>query len=510
MWKPSPRSDELYHWGMKKGAKADKHKYVARIEDGTTKFGTPKYRYFYTQSEYQAYKQGLQGNQQQQGLMAKSTPMGNPTNPNAKPTASQLNTNKAKLPQKPLFTGSSNNNQQTVSGNSGTVSGVRDAIENVEDKIFDFFNKKKDDDEDKKKKEEKKKDKQSVLDKAKEKINNLFDKGKDDNKQDKAKDNPEKNTFKEEQNEKQNEVEIPKKDKSEYIDSLEHTSMEDLKQAEKDADKIYDNVQDQKLTDLKKQEYELTNEENASLVNPYYMYDWRDANGDGYQEGNKYTDNCSHCTLAYDMRMRGYDVEAAPSNPSGGESFEEVASWYEGGEFSSADDMLHQYIIDHPEEVEKLDPENPDDIIKAYANSYINEMAKGGPGARGQFCVLWQAGGGHSMAYEVQKDGSVDIVDCQENTRVKAEDFDWSSIILSEGGVMRTDNLELTDRAATKVINKENNYSNTNRSDPKDTNDKIDDNHADYFMKDGEQWFYKYENGKRLVLNPNTGNWTRG
>lgn len=64
MYKRPLRSNELYHWGMKKGAKAEKHKYIARIEDGTTIFGTPKYRYFYTQAELAAWR--AQKNPQQQ------------------------------------------------------------------------------------------------------------------------------------------------------------------------------------------------------------------------------------------------------------------------------------------------------------------------------------------------------------------------------------------------------------------------------------------------------------
>ena len=46
-------SNYLAHWGLKKGAQKEKHKYVARVElpDGT-------YRYFYTLSEYAAYLKG--------------------------------------------------------------------------------------------------------------------------------------------------------------------------------------------------------------------------------------------------------------------------------------------------------------------------------------------------------------------------------------------------------------------------------------------------------------------
>ena len=61
MWSKPTRSDELYHWGLKSGAKSKDHKYVARTEEGVTKAGTPKYRYFYSMAEYQAYKLGQAG-----------------------------------------------------------------------------------------------------------------------------------------------------------------------------------------------------------------------------------------------------------------------------------------------------------------------------------------------------------------------------------------------------------------------------------------------------------------
>lgn len=43
-------SNYLAHWGLKKGAQKENHKYVARIE-----LPNGKYRYFYTLSEYAAY-----------------------------------------------------------------------------------------------------------------------------------------------------------------------------------------------------------------------------------------------------------------------------------------------------------------------------------------------------------------------------------------------------------------------------------------------------------------------
>ena len=57
-WTPPVRSNEIYHGWLKRGARSSDHKYFQRIEDGVTKAGTPRYRYFYTKAEYDAYKMG--------------------------------------------------------------------------------------------------------------------------------------------------------------------------------------------------------------------------------------------------------------------------------------------------------------------------------------------------------------------------------------------------------------------------------------------------------------------
>ena len=57
-WSPSVRPDEIYHWGISLGGRSKNHKYYTRINDGVNKDGTPRYRYFYSALEYQAYKVG--------------------------------------------------------------------------------------------------------------------------------------------------------------------------------------------------------------------------------------------------------------------------------------------------------------------------------------------------------------------------------------------------------------------------------------------------------------------
>lgn len=54
MYYPPTRPDELVHWGIKKGEEAKKHKYFARIITGV-KNGQNVYRYFYDKKEWDAY-----------------------------------------------------------------------------------------------------------------------------------------------------------------------------------------------------------------------------------------------------------------------------------------------------------------------------------------------------------------------------------------------------------------------------------------------------------------------
>lgn len=70
MWSPAQRSDELYHWIPFRGSR-EKHKYIAKVQEGKHT------RYFYTQEEYNAYKnltdkQANPSRTEPRGLVAKA------------------------------------------------------------------------------------------------------------------------------------------------------------------------------------------------------------------------------------------------------------------------------------------------------------------------------------------------------------------------------------------------------------------------------------------------------
>lgn len=173
-----------------------------------------------------------------------------------------------------------------------------------------------------------------------------------------------------------------------------------------------------------KDDLDATKEEDMKEINPNYDDD------EGYQV------NCMYCTTAYEMRRRGYDVEANPRTDGGG-SIEDMFRWYKP-----------------PEEVRNNTIAVQDNnFTRAEISKAIEyEMKKAGDGARGNFMVYWDGGGGHSMAYEVENNKVV-IYDNQVNEKYEIEDV-LQYVDYNTGGNVfwtRTDNLELSDYAMETV-----------------------------------------------------------
>lgn len=127
---------------------------------------------------------------------------------------------------------------------------------------------------------------------------------------------------------------------------------------------------------------------------------------------NAYDMNCMNCTTAYELRRRGYDVEAGSWRESN-TRYASLENWYEGVKIKAVD--------------------KPKNLIKAIKNDNP-------PGSRGNLMVQWNNGGGHSMAYEVDSKGKVHILDPQTNSVV---DEDKLPDLISYANYARTDNLKL-------------------------------------------------------------------
>lgn len=146
--------------------------------------------------------------------------------------------------------------------------------------------------------------------------------------------------------------------------------------------------------------------------------------------------NCVYCSTAYELRCRGYDVQAAdrgnifqykghPTDMDGfyenpkmitiNESGDEYSNIFDGKVFSKK----FEYTGDTAEKA----------IVK-----------HSGKNTRGEIRVRWKSGGGHSMVYEVSKNGTVTIRDCQTNLV-----YDTRDIVdaVNHITITRTDNLKL-------------------------------------------------------------------
>lgn len=140
------------------------------------------------------------------------------------------------------------------------------------------------------------------------------------------------------------------------------------------------------------------------------------------------TQNCSYCTAAYDLRQRGYDVEAGP--------------WTETDEPTTVYEILSWYDNPQPYSLEYNQYQ-----VKEAASLTESELLKQGDGARGHFLLYWQNGGGHDVVYEV-KNNKVIIRDCQTNETLKLEDYMQYAKTVT---FFRTDNLNVNDNVLDKV-----------------------------------------------------------
>lgn len=135
--------------------------------------------------------------------------------------------------------------------------------------------------------------------------------------------------------------------------------------------------------------------------------------------------NCTSCSMAYEMRRRGYDVVAGRTTD--GRSMAEMMTFFK--------DAKPVYIGGSNAEI---------------LRNTTRMLLADGEGARGIINGSFVGGGGHSIAYEVHN-GRVHFVDGQLGGQYKS--------ILSAMGSMesaafiRTDNLALTNRAAETVRN---------------------------------------------------------
>lgn len=220
-----------------------------------------------------------------------------------------------------------------------------------------------------------------------------------------------------------------------------------------------------KLSELYFKTKDFSVEEDQAATNP--NYDWTDY---------AYSHNCALCTAAYDLRLRGYEVEAAPmTDELSGKinDYANIAKWYEGTDTRRMDEVLKDQGIDIDDVLidaggrklniidKGLEILNnammPDYAFGTYtikdheavSKALEKEMLSYGEGARGFFSTAWTSGSAHASMWIVEN-GEVVIRDAQVNETVKLEEYVKRS---KSVGYFRTDNLKPTDKIAEAVRN---------------------------------------------------------
>lgn len=179
-----------------------------------------------------------------------------------------------------------------------------------------------------------------------------------------------------------------------------------------------------------------TFDEDMSIINPEYSRD----------PESLYNENCSYCTIAYDLRRRGYDVEAGSEIDANDDGYGDgmtpmtIAECYDGvtvDDFVSIDELAEKYGADY--------------TLYEMAAATEKDMLSQGEGARGNLCVYWRQGGGHSVSWEVEN-GKVVIRDCQINRKMDLMEYAQLS---KSWTYIRTDNLAPNKNVLQYVRNRE-------------------------------------------------------
>lgn len=168
------------------------------------------------------------------------------------------------------------------------------------------------------------------------------------------------------------------------------------------------------------------NSDDVMAVNPKYHNDTASIGA---------TSNCYRCTVAYDLRKRGYDVSAGLTlsgvNPRIASKILYGTSKYTKGKGS----LLGAYT--------------KEGNVKL-AKDMVNKLSSQ-PDSRGQLAVYWPFGGGHSMAYEVNG-GKVTIIDAQTGHKYTGQDVEDVFASTTGASFMRLDNLEPNKKALKRYV----------------------------------------------------------
>lgn len=184
-------------------------------------------------------------------------------------------------------------------------------------------------------------------------------------------------------------------------------------------------------TGLKRQLYTKTTEEDAKRVNPEYNID---------TDGAAHV-NCVNCTMALELRRRGYEVQAKLKE-QGRDGYKEGEEYFG----AKTKKLLSEpkYTQDDNDEwirfYRKYEPLARMGKNKEMANITISTIKKEPLGSRGQLCVSWDRYNGHSVGWEITNTGEFRIVDGQDGTVYNEKQARKFLMRACEGSYQRLDN----------------------------------------------------------------------
>ncbi len=174
--------------------------------------------------------------------------------------------------------------------------------------------------------------------------------------------------------------------------------------------------------------------------------------------------NCRRATFAYEMRRRGNDVKATKSVVGTGQTSGGLLRAITKGDLDVPTTTVGIVRRLAAEGIDAQRGNVRDDVsltklfegLDNIGNRNVIDLNQGDEGifrtlssqpngARGELGVLWNAGGGHSMAWEVIK-GKPVIIDAQNGKMFKNDvDFTKIAVNIKEVGFTRLDNVDLND-----------------------------------------------------------------
>lgn len=205
-------------------------------------------------------------------------------------------------------------------------------------------------------------------------------------------------------------------------------------------------------TGLKKKVTKLSEKEDLKRINPGFI---------GYEDSatHGHTSNCTNCTVAYQLRQRGYEVRAKKLN-EGRNGVDFIKKMFPGCKTEFIEDYPDPKKITNRKEFEKRYDEyvrNHDDLANngrnyPLADKVIDRMSQEPAGSSGQMLIKWDYYSGHSVAYQISPSGEFRILDSQQAKVYSGDELRKLLAMTTSCRFQRLDNLDFDAKAVREAV----------------------------------------------------------